>query len=153
MPIGYLALTTARCAYRLPVGRMRVAAAALTAVLLVAATAVSGCGLKDGLRDLTTTATQPFGRELIVPVDAPDANLANANNPVVAATKSSVVRIRGVSPSCQKVLEGSGFVVAPNRVMSTAHVVAGTDSVSVEVDGTRYDAQVVSYDPSSWCRG
>ena len=84
---------------------MRVAAAALTAVLLVAATAVSGCGLKSGLPDLTTTATQPFGRELIVPVDAPDANLAN--NPVVAATKSSVVRIRGVSPSCQKVLEGS----------------------------------------------
>ena len=39
-------------------------------------------------------------------------------------------------------------MVAPNRVMSTAHVVAGTDSVSVEVDGTRYDAQVVSYDPS-----
>ena len=85
---------------------MRVAAAALTAVLLVAATAVSGCGLKDGLRDLTTTATQPFGRELIVPVDAPDANLAN-NPMVVVATKSSVVRIRGVSPSCQKVLEGS----------------------------------------------
>ena len=39
-------------------------------------------------------------------------------------------------------------MVAPNRVMSMAHVVAGTDSVSVEVDGTRYDAQVVSYDPS-----
>jgi S1-C subfamily serine protease len=39
-------------------------------------------------------------------------------------------------------------VVAPNRVMSMAHVVAGTDSVSVEVDGTRYDAQVVSYDPN-----
>jgi S1-C subfamily serine protease len=125
---------------------MRVAAAALTAVLLVAATAVSGCGLKDHLRDLAPTVTKPFGREQILPVDAPDANLAN--NSVVAATKSSVVKIRGVSPSCQKVLEDSGFVVAPNRVMSTAHVVAGTDSVSVEFDGTRYDAHVVSYDPS-----
>jgi S1-C subfamily serine protease len=39
-------------------------------------------------------------------------------------------------------------LVAPNRVMSMAHVVAGTDSVLVEVDGTRYDAQVVSYDPN-----
>ena len=68
---------------------------------------------------------------------------------MVAATKSSVVRIRGVSPSCQKVLEGSGFVVAPNRVMSNAHVVAGSESVTVEVDGDTYDASVVSYDPNA----
>ena len=30
--------------------------------------------------------------------------------------------------------------------MSNAHVVAGADSVTVQVDGTTYDAQVVSYD-------
>ena len=46
-------------------------------------------------------------------------------------------------------LEGSGFVVAPNRVMSNAHVVAGSDSVTVEVDGQTYDASVVSYDPNA----
>ena len=57
--------------------------------------------------------------------------------------------MRGVAPSCQKVLEGSGFVVAPNRVMSNAHVVAGSDSVTVEVDGQTYDASVVSYDPNA----
>jgi S1-C subfamily serine protease len=45
------------------------------------------------------------------------------------------------------VLEGSGFVIAPNRVMSNAHVVAGAETVTVEVDGKSYDATVVSYDP------
>jgi S1-C subfamily serine protease len=90
---------------------------------------------------------QPFDRTPIEPVDAPDAALAN--DAVVAATRPSVVKIRGVAPSCQKVLEGSGFVVSPNRVMSNAHVVAGSDSVTVEVDGQNYDASVVSYDPDA----
>jgi S1-C subfamily serine protease len=90
---------------------------------------------------------QPFGRTPIVNVSIPDPTLAT--DPVVAATRPSVLKIRGVAPSCQKVLEGSGFVVAPNRVMSNAHVVAGSDSVTVEVDGQTYDASVVSYDPSA----
>ena len=126
--------------------RTRVAAAALTVILLAAATGVSGCGLVDRLRAMATSTAVPIDRAPQISVDAPEANLAD--NPVVAATKSSVVKVRGVSHSCQKILEGSGFVVAPQRVMSTAHEIAGTDSVSVEVDGTRYDAQVVSYDPN-----
>lgn len=88
----------------------------------------------------------PFGRTP-VPVEAPDAALAG--DAVVAATRPSVVKIRGVAPSCQKVLEGSGFVVSPNRVMSNAHVVAGSDSVTVEANGQTYDASVVSYDPDA----
>jgi S1-C subfamily serine protease len=60
----------------------------------------------------------------------------------------SVVKIRGVAPGCQKVLEGTGFVVAANRVMSNAHVVAGSDTVTVESAGQSYDATVVSYDPN-----
>lgn len=90
---------------------------------------------------------EPFGRTPIVNVDAPDAALAA--DPVVAATRPSVLKIRGVATSCQKVLEGSGFVVAPNRVMSNAHVVAGSETVTVESDGKTYDATVVSYDPSA----
>ena len=90
---------------------------------------------------------QPFGRTPIVNVDAPDAALAT--DPVVAATRPSVLKIRGVATSCQKVLEGSGFVVAPNRVISNAHVVAGSESVTVESDGKTYDATVVSYDPNA----
>jgi S1-C subfamily serine protease len=88
---------------------------------------------------------EPFDRTPIIAVDAPDAALAN--DAVVAAARPSVVKIRGVAPSCQKVLEGTGFVVGPNRVMSNAHVVAGSDSVTIEVDGQTLDASVVSYDP------
>ncbi|MGH3561867.1 MAG: acid resistance serine protease MarP [Mycobacterium sp.] len=88
---------------------------------------------------------EPFSRTPVAAVDAPDAALAD--NPVVAATEPSVLKIRGVAPSCQKVLEGTGFVIAPTRVMSNAHVVAGSDSVTVETGGKSYDATVVSFDP------
>jgi S1-C subfamily serine protease len=80
-------------------------------------------------------------------VDAPDATLADSL--VVAKSRPSVVKIRGVATSCQKVLEGTGFVIAPNRVMSNAHVVAGSDSVTVEAEGQTYDATVVAYDPEA----
>lgn len=102
-------------------------------------------GLLDtsGLPDVL----QPFGRTPIVAVDAPDAALAA--DAVVVATEPSVVKIRGVAPGCQKVLEGTGFVVSPNRVMSNAHVVAGSDGVTVEASGQSYDATVVSYDPNA----
>ena len=88
-----------------------------------------------------------FGRTPIANVDAPDAALAN--DPVVANVRPSITKIRGVAPGCQKVLEGTGFVVAPNRVMSNAHVVAGAETVTVEADGQTYDATVVSYDPDA----
>lgn len=90
---------------------------------------------------------QPFGRTPIQAVDAPDASLADSL--VVANARPAVVKIRGVAPGCQKVLEGTGFVIAPNRVMSNAHVVAGSDSVSVQAEGQTYDATVVSYDPNA----
>jgi S1-C subfamily serine protease len=90
---------------------------------------------------------QPFNRTPIANVDAP--NIGLAGDPVVTATRPSVLKIRGEAPSCNKVLEGSGFVVAPNRVMSNAHVVAGATTVKVEDGDHTYDAEVVSYDPSA----
>jgi S1-C subfamily serine protease len=89
---------------------------------------------------------EPFSRTPVVAVAAPDATLAN--DPVVASTEPSVVKIRAIAPSCQKVLEGSGFVLSPDRVMTNAHVVAGANSVTVEASGNPYDATVVSYDPT-----
>ena len=96
-----------------------------------------------GLHDVL----KPFGPTDVAAVDAPDASLAESA--VVGATRPSVVKVQGVAQSCQKVLEGSGFVVAPNRVMSNAHVVAGSESVTVEIDGQTYEAGVVSYDPDA----
>jgi S1-C subfamily serine protease len=39
-------------------------------------------------------------------------------------------------------------VIAPDRVMTNAHVVAGSNSVQVYASGNPLDATVVSYDPS-----
>jgi len=87
----------------------------------------------------------PFSRTPVVPVAAPNAALAR--NPVVASAEPSVVKIRAIAQSCSKVLEGSGFVLSPDRVMTNAHVVAGSNNVTVEASGNPYDATVVYYDP------
>lgn len=103
----------------------------------------------DRLSALWETAglLKPFGPTQVAEIEAPDPALTTS--PVVNTTQPSVVKVKGVAQSCQKVLEGTGFVVAPNRVMSNAHVVAGSDSVTIEVDGQEYDADVVSYDPDA----
>jgi S1-C subfamily serine protease len=89
---------------------------------------------------------EPFSRTPVIPVASPDPALAN--NPVVVSTAPSVVKVRSLAPSCQKVLEGSGFVISPDRVMTNAHVVAGSSNVQVYASGNPFDATVVSYDPS-----
>src|ERR1700757_671347 len=54
---------------------------------------------------------EPFSRTPVIPVASPDPALAN--NPVVLNTAPSVVKVRSLAPSCQKVLEGRGFVIEP----------------------------------------
>lgn len=87
----------------------------------------------------------PFGRTPVANVDAPDPALQAS--PLVEQLHESVLKISGVAPSCQKALEGSGFVVAPEMVMTNAHVVAGTEGVTVDSIGTVLDAEVVLFDP------
>jgi S1-C subfamily serine protease len=48
---------------------------------------------------------------------------------------------------CGRGVEGSGFVYAPNRLMTNAHVVAGVDDPEVQIDGETEVARVVDYDP------
>jgi S1-C subfamily serine protease len=111
--------------------------------MLTAALTVSGCGLKEESREQATSAAKPSDSQPVVSVEAPDSQLTDA--PAVATAKPSVVMIRADSPNC--LLEGSGFVVAPNRVMTPAQVVAGGNAFTVEVDGQTFDAHVVSYNP------
>ena len=70
------------------------------------------------------------------------------------AAQLSVVKVTGVATSCDRGLEGSGFVVARRgdsaRVVTNAHVVAGVEAPLVQPQGTgrRYPATVVAYDPA-----
>ncbi len=68
-------------------------------------------------------------------------------SPVITRTRPSVLKITGTAASCARRVEGSGFVYAPDRVMTNAHVVAGVGRPQVEVAGEQRDATVVLYDP------
>lgn len=53
-----------------------------------------------------------------------------------------------ISEACDRVQEGSGFVVRTGLVVTNAHVVAGADSSLVErSDGSRVPGRVVAFDP------
>lgn len=88
----------------------------------------------------------PFEHEPITEVEAPDPSLANSA--AVQRAKQSLVKVVGTASSCGKTLEGSGFVFAPHRVMTNAHVVGGVDEPTVQIGGSGqlYDAKVVRYD-------
>ena len=106
--------------------------------------------LSAGLRDTLDTSGFPdvFGglaRTQAREVAAPDPALAGSR--VVKDSKVSVLKILGSAPSCSRRIEGTGFVYAKERVMTNAHVVAGTEDVVVESGGREVTARVVVYDP------
>ena len=83
----------------------------------------------------------PVAPSPIVPVDPPDPGVLQT--PVAgSAAAESVLRIHGIASSCQRALRGPGFVVATERVVTNAHVVAGTSSISVDTAQGALKAQV-----------
>src|ERR1700712_144405 len=91
----------------------------------------------------------PFSSTPVAEVPAPSPELVK--DPIVARARASVLKIRGRAASCSRALEGTGFVIGDERVMTNAHVVAGTSEVSVEVPkaggGSQTEAaRVVYYD-------
>jgi S1-C subfamily serine protease len=85
--------------------------------------------------------------EPITPVQPPDGS-APASAAVTAAS-GSMVKIVGVAQACNRGQEGSGWVIAPGRVVTNAHVVAGMQTPTVRVHGVGrvYDTTVVVFDP------
>lgn len=57
----------------------------------------------------------------------------------------STARVEG--DACGRIQEGSSFVVAPNYVVTNAHVVSGMDSPKVQFRGTTEGATTVLFDP------
>ena len=75
----------------------------------------------------------------------PDVNLAD---PALTKAAHSVARIAGTAYACGTSSTGSGFVVAADRVVTNAHVVAGVDRPVVELPGkAARQGRVVYFDP------
>ncbi|WP_158887603.1 MarP family serine protease [Amycolatopsis anabasis] len=107
-------------------------------------------GLPNQLRRLLDTSglpsiMDPFQKAPTAEIEPPDPNLQASDT--VRRLRGSVLKIRGNAPSCSRALEGSGFVIAPQRVMTNAHVVAGTSETAVETQEGRLPARVVYFDP------
>lgn len=66
------------------------------------------------------------------------------------AAESSVAKVSGTAVQCGVNLTGSGFVVAPELVMTNAHVVAGLSAATVEIQGQELlRGKIVYFDPAA----
>lgn len=87
---------------------------------------------------------EPFAPERIVAVKPGDKRMLE--DPDVQRAAASVLKVRGTN-DCGRGIEGSGFLYAPDLLMTNAHVVAGVDDPEVEIDGESQTAEVVYYNP------
>ena len=108
-------------------------------------------GLANTFRGVVAGTSFPrvfagVGREDIIPVAPPDSTVLDPQ--LLRRVSRSIVKITG-SASCDRGQEGSGAVVAAEKVVTNAHVVAGVRRPSVQIGGTgrRYPATVVAFDP------
>ena len=85
--------------------------------------------------------------EQIRPVDPPSPGITSTR--AVRRAGTSVVKVVGTAEDCSRRLDGTGFVVSDQHVMTNAHVVAGVERPQVQIGGTgrAYDTKVVLYDP------
>jgi S1-C subfamily serine protease len=121
--------------------------------VLVAVDSVMPAFVRDwfaGFRNLVDSSGFPevfaaLGGGRIVPVAPPDPAVAQSAG--VVSSRASIIKLRGIAPSCSRQVEGSGFVYAPQRVMTNAHVVAGVPSPRVVLGATQLPARVVLFDP------
>jgi S1-C subfamily serine protease len=84
---------------------------------------------------------------IIGPAAPPEAGSpAIARAPGVSAAEASVVKVLGTA--CGVGVEGSGWFVQPDLVVTNAHVVAGESDTTVQIprDDGLFDADVVAFD-------
>lgn len=70
-----------------------------------------------------------------------------ALQPAILSDEKSVVKI--VGQGCGGIVEGTGFIVAPNLIMTNAHVVAGIAHPYItDLSGQTYQAYPIWFDPN-----
>ncbi|MFI7153852.1 MarP family serine protease [Nonomuraea sp. NPDC050022] len=82
-------------------------------------------------------------------VDVPPPSAAVLRSPALQQSRAGIVQVQGTASSCRKRITGSGFVYAPDHIMTNAHVVAGVDAELQIIDHEERPrpAVVVLYDP------
>lgn len=103
----------------------------------------------QALRRLAGPAGAPYVFNGLVPAldTGPPPAHADLRPEVVARVSASTVKVEGVA--CRFERDGSGFAVAPDLVVTNAHVVAGQQRTTVvRPDGRRLRAQVTVFDPA-----
>ncbi|AOX46986.1 MULTISPECIES: MarP family serine protease [unclassified Microbacterium] len=87
--------------------------------------------------------------ELIQIGPVPSAPAVALDDPALTQAAQSVARISGTAYACGITSSGSGFVVAADRIVTNAHVVAGVDTPLVELPGRpAREGRVVYFDPT-----
>ncbi|MDR5698253.1 MarP family serine protease [Agromyces aerolatus] len=101
------------------------------------------------LRTATIGGAIPWlGEVLGGPTEPPQLPDGSLDTPELSNASASVVRITGTAFECGSSMSGSGFVVAPNRIVTNAHVVAGVTQPIVEAPGRApVQGRVVAYQP------
>lgn len=73
----------------------------------------------------------------------------DTDSAILATAAESVVRITGNAYACGQAQTGTGFVVSDERIVTNAHVVAGTERPVIEaLNGQVLTGTIVYFDPS-----
>ena len=82
-------------------------------------------------------------------LNVPKPNPAVVRSAGLLRDRNSVVKIEGVAPSCSRSIEGTGFVIGNDRVITNAHVVAGVKPGPQVYTrfGAQFTGRVVLFDP------
>lgn len=100
------------------------------------------------LRGIVVDDGLPLLGELLGPGSEPVGPPVALDDPELARAAASVARVSGTAYACGRGSTGSGFVVAPDRVVTNAHVVAGVDTPVVELPGeSAREGRIVYFDP------
>ncbi len=112
---------------------------------------VTPAPLDGALAELRSTVLDdgiPQLGNLLAPGTEPAAPPIALDDPELQRAAASVARVSGTAYSCGRSSTGTGFVVAPDRVVTNAHVVAGVDTPIVELPGAdAREGRIVYFDP------
>jgi len=103
----------------------------------------------QALRRLAGPAGAPHVFDGLIPAldTGPPPADSGLSDAVLARVSASTVKVEGVA--CRFERDGSGFTVAPDLVVTNAHVVAGQQrTIVVRPDGRRLRATVTVFDPA-----